>query len=395
MRIPIQTKRSSLFTLYTLGFFLGLSISLMAYVTSIYFERVWDTENVSIFYIVPPIGTLILLLYLHRLIAKFGRAASLSFLLITQMVFLVCLGGTGVSVSGTFLLMLYLLLSPIVVATYDILLEAFSTDGSSGRIRGTYLTILNTGFVIAPIISMQLLDRYDFPSLFYALFVCYFIMFFLSLARFRNISHMKPPKQSIRNLARAVLQKKNIMFIYLLSVTLEIFFIIMVIYMPLYLRSVGLTLTEIGVVFSVMLLPYVLLEYPAGRIADKRFGEKEFIIAALAILAVSTMLIPIVQTASILVWMVILFTTRVGAALLEVMRDSYFYKRVNGGDISIIAFFRTARPLGIVLGSAFSMIFLLLTDNNIATLFLLLAGICVLAFYPALKLKDSAPVSSE
>lgn len=399
MRIAIQNNTSSdgknLLTFYVLGFFLGLSISLMAYVTSTYFKEAWNTENVSVFYILPQVGGFALLLYLHVLIARFGRAASLLFLLVAQMILLALLGGMGVSVHGSFLIMAYLFLAPIVVAAYDILLEAFSTDSASGRIRGIYLTVMNAGFVVAPILSTRIVEARGFGTLFYVMFGCYAVMFLLSLARLRHVSMASDdPQTSPLHVFRAIAKNKDISLVYMLAVTLEIFFIIMVIYTPLYLQNIGLTLTQIGLVFSVMLVPYVLLEYPAGRIADTKLGEKEIMLFALAALAVSTMLIPFVHTTSLAIWMAILVTTRVGASLLEVMRDSYFYKRVDGSDVNIIAFFRTARPVGVILGSAISFFFLFFTDNNVAALFLLLAGICVIALYPALKLKDSIPRNS-
>ena len=42
-----------------------------------------------------------------------------------------------------------------------------------------------------------------------------------------------------------------------------------------------------------------------------------------------------------LFWSVVMFFSRIGASLLEIMRDSYFYKRIDGDDIDLIDFFRT------------------------------------------------------
>jgi len=74
------------------------------------------------------------------------------------------------------------------------------------------------------------------------------------------------------------------------------------------------------------------------------------IIFSLAIIAVSTLAIFFISSKSALVWALILFCTRIGASLIEVLRDSYFYKRIDCGDVDIINFFRSVRPMAYIIG---------------------------------------------
>ena len=65
----------------------------------------------------------------------------------------------------------------------------------------------------------------------------------------------------------------------------------MVIYTPIYLHEhIGLPWSDIGIIFTIMLLPFVLFEFPAGKLADGKWGEKEPPIIGIILIAVSTAL---------------------------------------------------------------------------------------------------------
>ena len=122
----------------------------------------------------------------------------------------------------------------------------------------------------------------------------------------------------------------------------------MIIYTPIYLHeTVGFDWETIGVMFTVMLLPFVLLEAPLGRLADS-WGERRILSIGFAITAVTTGLIAFVTDHNAVIWAAILFGTRVGAAMIEVMTDTYFFKKVDASRTNTISFFRTARPLAYV-----------------------------------------------
>ena len=120
----------------------------------------------------------------------------------------------------------------------------------------------------------------------------------------------------------------------------------MVIYLPLYLlNEIGLTWTEIGPIFTFMLLPFILFELPAGRLADKYFGEKEMLILGFIICGTATFFVALGNSPSIMYWALVLFCTRVGAALIEIMTESYFFKHVNADNTDLISLYRLAMPI--------------------------------------------------
>jgi MFS-type transporter involved in bile tolerance (Atg22 family) len=136
-----------------------------------------------------------------------------------------------------------------------------------------------------------------------------------------------------------------------------------------------------------MLIPFVLIQYPLGVLADRKTGEKEFLIGAIALAGLSTAFIPWIDAPDILLWCGILFMTRLGIAAIEVLRDSYFYKRIDGGDLDIIAFFRTSGPFSNIVAAIFIGLWLLFLP--LSSVFLLPAFILLLALIPAFLLEDN------
>jgi MFS family permease len=155
----------------------------------------------------------------------------------------------------------------------------------------------------------------------------------------------------------------------------------MIIYTPIYLRDLGFSWVDIGKIFTTMLLPFVLLQYVIGYWADNKIGEKKLLIFALLVMGCSTTTIYFVESKTILTWMIILFTTRIGASMIEILRDSYFYKKIDRTDVDLINFFRTALPVAYICATASSSFLFLFLPVKFA---FILTGIVVLsAIYPA------------
>jgi MFS family permease len=131
----------------------------------------------------------------------------------------------------------------------------------------------------------------------------------------------------------------------------------------------------------------VLFEIPAGFLADKYFGEKEMLIIGLFIIFLSSILFSLIKVASPLVWAAVLFFSRIGAALVESMRDTYFFKKVSSKDIGFINIFRMTNPIGYATGTAFGALFLLFLPINY--LFLVFAILITPAFYFVAGIKDT------
>lgn len=370
-----------------ISFLMGFSQALVIYIISSYFRIASGTENVGIFYLVSYTIALAVLLNLHKIVRSLGKPAVFylsSFLKILTVAFLMVLPP---SYWAIVFLVLYLILVMIEWVSLDVILESFSIDNMSGRIRGKHLTYINAGFLLGPFLSSYIIGKYDFNGVFLLLFLVSSVILIFSLVGIRKVNHVFEGEIKVRELIGKVLKRKNIIRIYYISLALELFYAMMVIYTPLYLNDLGMPWEKIGIILSIMLIPFVLVQYPMGVIADKKTGEKEMIIISLIIMTVSTVFIFYIRSTSILVWGAVLFSTRIGAALLEVLRDSYFYKRIDARDVDLISFFRTATPLAYITATFFSTIMLFIFP--IRSIFIFTAFIVASALLPAIFLIDN------
>ncbi len=369
------------------SFLMGFSQAVLVYVISSYFKLATGTENVGIFYAVSYIIFLTVLLNLHKVMRVLGKANVFYFALLTKIITIIFLIFSDPSAIGILLLMLYIILGHIEWVALDVIIESFSVDHMSGRIRGLHLTILNAGFLFGPFVSTYILDKIGFQGIFVFSLVFNAFVFIFALLSFRKVNHRFEQKLKVIDIFKKAVVRKNVMRIYYISFVLEFFFALMLIYTPIYLRDLGYSWEKIGIMFTIMLIPFVVLQYPAGILADKKIGEKEMLIFSLFAMALTTGAIYFVGVGTMIIWAAILFATRIGAALIEILRDSYFFKRIDGYDIDLIELFRTTLPVAYIMAAILSSFILFLFPTKY--IFILTAAVILSALYPAFKLKDS------
>ncbi len=369
------------------SFLMGFSQAVLVYVISSYFKLATGTENVGIFYAVSYIIFLVVLLNLHKVMRALGKANVFYFALLAKIIAIVFLIFSDPSAVGILLLMLYIILGHIEWVALDVIIESFSVDRMSGRIRGLHLTILNAGFLFGPFVSTYILGKIGFQGIFVFSLIFNAFVFIFALLSFRKVNHRFEQKLKIIDVLKKVAGRKNVMRIYYISFVLEFFYALMLIYTPLYLRDLGYSWESIGIMFTIMLIPFVVLQYPTGILADKKTGEKELLILSLFIMALATGAIYFVGAGSVVIWAAILFATRIGAALIEILRDSYFFKRIDGYDVDLIDFFRTTLPVAYIVAATLSSFILFLFPTKY--IFILTAAVVLSALYPAIRLKDS------
>jgi MFS family permease len=165
---------------------------------------------------------------------------------------------------------------------------------------------------------------------------------------------------------------------YILSFALYFFYAVMIIYLPLYLLEQGFSWPEIGTMFTVMLLPFLVVEYPLGYLADKKGNERTVLLLALCIGIMTTVGMALLTGHSFVLWTIVLFTSRIGIAGLEVLKDTYFYRHVRAAEVDIIALFRTSLPLASIIATGVASG--LLAVLPFASIFYATAGVLGIAF---------------
>ena len=98
-------------------------------------------------------------------------------------------------------------------------------------------------------------------------------------------------------------------------------------------------------------------------------------------------LIPFIKVPNFWIWAGILFATRVGAATIEIMSESYFFKSVDKEDANIISFFRNTAPLSFIIAPLLATLIFLLT-KNFSYIFFILGAILLCGLFVTLQLRD-------
>lgn len=282
----------------------------------------------------------------------------------------------------------YLAVPQVAPAISDLYLEVESRPSWRGRVVGSAYTLQNLAYVLGPLAGGYLIGRQGFGSV-YALAGLTFLVAFLLLrtfARFVPNIHLRP--QNLVGSIRHAWRNRDVRDILGTYLLLQFFFSWMIIYTPLYLvNRFNFSFATLGLIFSIMLLPYVLLEYILGWIADTRLGEKEILVAGFVIMAATTGVIIFIQSSLWWVWAMVLFATRVGAAAVESMTATYFQKKVRPSDVDLTAFFRNMRPLGYLIGPLLAS--LVVTKVSLPALFPILSMVMLAGAFLSLRLRDT------
>lgn len=366
---------------------LGFSDAFWLYMSSSYLRAASGTENVGLFYGVVFICVLGILFLIPDFIRRLGKTTFLSLLLFLLVLAMLVLSILSPSFLGMVLLGAVIVINSVTWVVIDIILEDFSTDDISGRIRGWHLMLMNTGILAGPLLASQLMERVGFWGIFLSSAFLYVLVFLWIIFGLHSVNFYFKREVRWNGFWQKIRTTPDILRIYGVSFALEFFYVVMIVYMPLRLIDLGFSWTQIGLIFTVMLLPFVLIQYPLGVLADKRWGEKEMLLIALAILAVSTGVAAFSNSVSLMFWMAVLFVTRIGAAAIEVLRDSYFYKQIDGDDGDIIAFFRTTRPTANIVVAILGAMLLLWFP--LAAVFILSVIVSVSVLYTTFSLQDT------
>ncbi|MFA5644501.1 MAG: MFS transporter [Patescibacteria group bacterium] len=380
----------SLLVLYIAGFVLAVSTAIPAYVNSSFIQNSVDLRYVGLFFVFANIITFFAMMFFPNIIKKWGNLMSAKIMMfvniVSLMVLMMCPSPLWVFI---FFISMWVS-SNLLWINMDIFVESFTKNANTGRTRAVYFTFMNLGWIFSPMLASRLVVADTYYDLVYltSAFALLFFYFIIIFNKKRVDKAIKYQSLKIKGVLSDFWKNLNLRGIYFVSFFLNLFFNSAVVFIPIYLhQNLGFEWSTLGIMFAIMLVPFILMEIPAGIIADKYLGEKEIMSVGLIILIASLLLFFFVKSTNPVVWGAILFFSRVGAALIEAMRESRFFKIVDAKDISHINFLRTSYPLGYLIGSGLGV--LVLSFYPLQYLFLFLAIIFLLSFYFVYIIKDS------
>jgi len=356
-------------------------------VNSPFIAGIVSESLVGVVYSLASVAALLLLAYLPRVLRTAGAPATLTVLLVMGAAAAITVAlGSASWVLGA--LVLFLAIPQVAPAITDMYVEAESRVGERGKAVGADFSFMNLAYAIGPVVAGFIIARSGFSTV-YFIAAAAFIAALLAANRFTK--HVILPHTRRGNLWKGLGQawgNKNLRVVLSLVFLLHAFFAWMIIYTPLYLQTrFGFGYETLGLIFSIMIVPYLLLEYPLGRIADKWLGEKELLIGGFTIIAITVGVIPLINNKSWILWAGILFATRVGSATVEGMSATYFYKKTRPDQADVIALFRDMRPLAYLIAPVLASI--VVTKLSVGSLFPILGGVMLIGALLSTRLKDT------
>jgi MFS family permease len=434
------------FVMYILSFLFALHYSLPAYITSSFLAGYTGDALVGSVYILASILAILVFFSMPHSLRRWGNYRVIMTLLIIEIISLL---GLAVSqflpnqqlaqasqfiqaithttaglaslaavivpvtsffaqINPLYLIMPFFLASFVAIAlinfNMDIFLENLSSSEKMGESRGFFLTSSNAAWVVAALLTSFILTGNDYWKIFIAAAILILPVLFLLSNNLRDFKDPVYIELPVWSTLREIWANKNIWCAFMVNFLLQFFYAWMTVYTPIYLHQViGFDWMHIGGMFAIMLLPFVLTELPLGKLADSRWGEKEVMSVGFIVLAISTGLISFIQSGpatgavngtgpgweAFWLWATILFISRIGASMVEVMSETYFFKKVNGSTANLISFFRTLRPISYILSPALAMILFLIPGFQFRYIFVILAIIMFFGLRYSLSLEDT------
>lgn len=372
------------------NFFCALHFFLVLYVIAPYLATFIPDATVGLVIAGGSVLTLASFPFVPRAVRTFGTRRIFLVLIVFLIVALLLLAARPTALGAITLIALFCAVQPVIAYLLDLMLEAtITTESNTGRIRTAFITCANLALVLAPLLTGLLLGSTSEYLRIFLVSAVALVPAFILLCCVRIPEQYAPSYATMREVYRCLVNDPDVFAAGIANATLQFFYHLAPFFIPLYLHSVlGFPWSELGWMFAVALIPFVLIEYPVGWIADRITGDQEFMALGFLITGTAFASLAFVTTATpSLSILIALITTRIGAAMTEATAESHFFRRVSQQDVNSVGIFRMLRPFGALTAPIIGSLFLLFTTYNV---FFFVTGIAIIivGVGSALSIKD-------
>lgn len=382
-------KKNPNLSVYIATFLSAFHIAILAYITSSFLNQFIPEKLVGSLYVIGSLASIAIIIITPVILRLFGNYFTIIAFTILEILILL---GMAFMKDPYIVLPLFIAhwtVFQIIFINMDVFFESSQKkEADTGSRRGLIMTMVNSSFILAALTIGFILNDNGFWKI-YLLSATVLVPFlFIVVIQYKNFKDPIYERIKIIDTLKKVKANKSIFNTFIAQFFLKFFFSWMVVYLPIYLHDyIGFSWSNISIIFTIMLLPFVIFELPAGKIADKWLGEKELLSTGFIIIAIFTSIIPFISTVSFITWAILLFITRIGASLVEITTESHFFKHVKAIDADMISFFRLTLPLAYIAGPVVAIIALQLLSFQY--IFLVLGIIMLAGLKYAFALKDT------
>jgi len=363
--------------IYLIGFIFSLPIALTSYINSSFVSSFIGEKSVGAIYAAGSIVSIIALLVVPQIFRKVGGYKFLLSVIALDS-FAVLLFAFSKDVWSVILLfILSFTFNVLIYFSLDELLKIFSKDSATGKIRGAYLTLCSLAWVLAQFALGTFWGEFSFKMIYLTSFAFMLLFFAIACVYLRDVENPAYDKSNIKKYVKEFFNNKNLFRAYGISSLLQFFYCWMVIYTPIYLSShMGFSWKEISIIFTVMLLPFLIIPFNLGKYADK-IGERKILMFGFTLVSLATLSLFFIHGHILWIWAVLLFATRTGASMIEVTSDAYFFKHIRPENEEFLGVYRSASPVAYIIGPIFaSLVFIFIPSFKLIYIILGIIMLC-------------------
>jgi MFS family permease len=153
-------------------------------------------------------------------------------------------------------------------------------------------------------------------------------------------------------------------------------------------KHLGLSWESLGIIFTIMLLPFVIFNILIGKLIDIYHVRKRLLITiGIFTIGIFTIIMSLINTQNIFYWAFILFMTRVGAVMIETTSEIYFFTHVREEDAYLLSIFRDMSPMAYILAPLLASLFIIFFPFKY--LFMALGIFTLVGLYYVIHLKHN------
>ncbi|MBP6060778.1 MAG: MFS transporter [Candidatus Pacebacteria bacterium] len=337
---------------YLAGFIFSIPIAMMSYINSSFLSTFVDEKFVGMVYLLGSVAAIAALLIAPVILRKMGGYKFIILLILLDSLTILAFATTKSLAVVVLAFIFGFALNNTIIFSLDEFLKILSKNSSMGGTRGIYLTLTNLAWILSQILFIIIGSegKFSFRLIYFISFFLMLVFFVLSALALRHIPDPNYDKKRIWKSIKEFIKNKNLMRAYGMNLLLHVFYATMVIYTPIYLSAhIGLEWKAIGIIFAIMLLPFSILPISAGKYSDK-IGERRMLMFGFFIISFSTLSLFLIHSKEIWIWATLLFITRIGAAMIEVMSDVYFFKHIKAENDEFVGVYRNAIPMSFIVG---------------------------------------------
>ena len=338
-------------------------------------------------------GSLIAVLALLAAPSIFSQYGTKNVLTVLALLQIAALLGLSLADNTIVVIVLFALQSVLAFAMFigiDLLVESQTIrEGETGNARGIMLTITNMAVIAGTLSLSYLATQFDYSKTFIAAALVLVPFVYMAIQKLPNLSHAAPPSRALPTaLITEIIRSPTLRATVAAHFLLQLFFSWMIVYSPILLHDyIRFGWNDIGLLLTLAMIPYVVLNYPLGYIADRWLGEKEILIAGFIVLALTTLMMSFIDGVSFAAWATVLIMSRIGAAMVETMTETHFFKHVSEKNPAAISTFRMLRPLSNIVAPLIAVV--ALTTLTLPASFAVFGIIMLLGIPVSLAIKDS------